>query len=68
MAMRRDDLTPNEQIRQDKLEASYAALQQRLGDSQYMVRIREQIARLDARPPAPRLTREEFLDQIAVTE
>jgi len=60
MAVRRDDLSPDEQDRQRALDRSWAGAQEALKDPDFRARLEASIARVNA-SDAPRLTREEFL-------
>ena len=60
-----EDLTPEQRADLAGRRASYESAQRRLKDPVFMARLWAQMAELDARPPAPRLTREEFLAQFA---
>ena len=60
MAVRRDDLSPDEQDRQRALDRSWAAAQEALEDADFRARLEASIARVNASNTTPR-TREEFL-------
>jgi hypothetical protein len=60
MAVRRDDLSPDEQDRQRALDRSWAGAQEALKDPDFRARLEASIARVNASDAAP-VTREEFL-------
>lgn len=61
MALRRDDLSTEQLEHQHALDRSWAEAQRGLADPEFRAYLEESIRRLDAREPAPLLTREEFL-------
>lgn len=61
MALRRE--TPEELECQKALDRSWAEAQRLLADPEYRRFLEDAIRRLDAKPPAPTLTREEFLER-----
>jgi hypothetical protein len=64
MALRREDLSPEERARQEALDLSWAEAQRSLADPEFRAYLIESMRRIDAKdPPAPTLTREEFLAQ-----
>jgi hypothetical protein len=63
MAMRHEHLTADELRRQADLDASYTSAQRRLRDRPFMARLRRRLAALDTESRAPRLTKDQFLDQ-----
>lgn len=63
MALRREDLTPEQLELQRALDRSWAEVQVGLADPEFRAYLDESIRRLDAKEPAPLLTREEFLAQ-----
>lgn len=63
MALRREDLSPDERARQEALDLSWAEAQRSLADPEFRAYLVESIRRLEAKDPAPILTREEFLAQ-----
>jgi hypothetical protein len=63
MAMRREDLTPEEMRRQASYDASYVSAQRRLRDRSFMAHLRRRLTALDTEPRPPRLTKQQFLDQ-----
>jgi hypothetical protein len=65
MALRHDDLTPEQQERQRKYDVSFAAARRARSDSAFMAAIYEAMAEIDSRPAEPALTREEFLAETA---
>lgn len=60
MAIRHDDLSPEEQDRQRALDRSWAGAQEALKDPDFRARLEASIARVNA-SDSPPLTREEFL-------
>jgi hypothetical protein len=67
MALRREDLGPEERERQDALDRSWAQAQRDLADPELRDYLEESLRRLDAAKPAPLLSREEFLAQTEIT-
>ena len=65
MALRREDLSPEELERQCGLDRSWVDAGRALADPSFRVGLVDSIGRLDGRDPAPLLTRAEFL---ALTE
>ena len=63
MALRREHLTPEQLAYQRALDRSWAEAQLGLADPEFRSYLDESIRRLDAKAPAPLLTREEFLAQ-----
>ena len=63
MAMRHEDLTPEELRRQAGFDASYLSAQRRLRDRSFVAQLRRRLATLDTEPRSARLTREQFLEQ-----
>ena len=61
MALRRDTLTPEQLHRQEALDRSWEAAQRGLADPEFRAYLEQSMRELDERPPAPLLTREEFL-------
>lgn len=61
MALRREDLTPEQLERQRGLDESYAHGLRLWADPEWRATVRESLRRLDAEPPAPRVSRDEFL-------
>jgi hypothetical protein len=68
VALRREDLSPEELERQVALDRSWAGAQRSLADPEFRAYLEESIRRLDARGPAPLLTREEFLARTAIPD
>ncbi len=68
MALRRDDLTPEQLELQRALDRSWAEAQRGLADPEFRAYLEDSMRRLDAREPAPVLTREEFLAQTRVLD
>lgn len=68
MALRREDLKPEERERQEALDRSWAQAQRDLADPEFRGYLEESLRRLDAREPAPLLTREEFLAQTQIPD
>lgn len=67
MALCRDDLTPEQLARQEAYDRSWASLQEARANPEMVAWLREQIRRLDERPPAPKKTKEEFLAESGLT-
>ncbi len=64
MALRREDLSPEERARQEALDLSWTEAQRSLADPEFRAYLVESMRRIDAKDPAaPILTREEFLAQ-----
>jgi hypothetical protein len=63
MALHREDLTFEQLRRQEALDQSWAAAQRDLADPEFRAYLEESLRQLNERPPAPLLTREEFLAQ-----
>jgi hypothetical protein len=63
MALRREDLSPEELQRQRALDRSWAAAQRDLADPDFRGRLEGSLQRLDSKPATPLLTREQFLEQ-----
>ena len=63
VALRRDDLTPEQLEYQRALDRSWAEAQRGLADPEFRAYLEDSIRRLDAKEPVPVLTREEFLAQ-----
>jgi hypothetical protein len=64
MALRREDLTPEQLAHQEGLDRSWASAQRQLADPEFRAYLEASIRRIDAMDPPPRtLTREEFLAQ-----
>lgn len=63
MALRREDLSTDQLEHQRALDRSWAEAQRGLADPEFRAHLEDSIRRLDARDPAPMLTREEFLAQ-----
>jgi hypothetical protein len=61
MALRREDLSPDELERQEALDRSWVAAQSDLADADFRGYLQESLRRLDAEEPPPALTRDEFL-------
>lgn len=65
MTLRREGLTPDQRARQEGVDLSWAEAQRSLADPEFRAYLDESIRRLDAKDPAPVLTREEILAQTA---
>jgi hypothetical protein len=63
VALRREDLTPEQLEHQRALDRSWAEAQRGLADPEFGAYLDDSIRRLDIKEPAPMLTREEFLAQ-----
>lgn len=68
MALRREDLTPEQLEHQRALDQSWAEAQMGLADLEFRTYLEDSIRRLDAKEPAPLLTREEFMAQTQVLD
>jgi hypothetical protein len=68
VALRREDLTPEQLEHQRALDRSWAEAQRGLADPGFRSYLEESIGGLDAREPAPLLTRDEFLAQTKVLD
>lgn len=66
MALRREDLSPEERHRQEVLDRSWAQAQRDLADTASRDYLEQSLKRLDEGAPAPMLTHEEFLGQTEV--
>jgi hypothetical protein len=65
VGLRREDLSPEQLEHQRALDRSWGEAQRGLADPQLRAYLEDSIRRLDAKEPAPLLTREEFLAQTA---
>ena len=63
VALRREDLTPEQLEHQRALDRSWAAAQRGLADPEFRAYLEDSIRRLDAKEPAALLSRYEFLAQ-----
>jgi hypothetical protein len=63
MALRRDDLSPEQLEHQRALDRSWAAARRDLADAEFRAYLEQSLRRLDEKEPGPSLTREEFLAQ-----
>lgn len=61
MALRREDLSPEQLARQEGLDLSWAEAQRELADPEFRSYLEASLRRIDEGAPAPTLTREEFL-------
>ena len=68
VALRREDLTPEQLEHQRALDRSWAEAQRGLADPEFRAYLEASIRRLDAKEPAPLLTREEFLARTKVLD
>jgi hypothetical protein len=68
MALRREDLTPEQLKLQRALDRSWAEAQRGLADPEFRAYLARSVRRLDAEEPAPMLTREEFLAKTKVLD
>ena len=68
VAMRREDLTPEQLEHQRALDRSWAEAQRGLADPEFRSYLEESIRQLDTKDPAPLLTRYEFLAQSKVLD
>lgn len=65
MALRREDLSPEQVAYQQGLDRSWAGAQRELADPEFRARLEASLRRLDEDDLGPALTREEFLAQTA---
>ena len=63
VALRREDLTPEQLEHQRALDRSWAEAQRGLAEPEFRAYLEDSIRRLDSKEPAALLTREEFLAQ-----
>jgi hypothetical protein len=68
VALHREDLNAERLERQRALDLSWTEAQRGLADPELRAYLEESIRRLDAKEPAPVLTREQFLAQTTVTD
>lgn len=68
VALRREDLNPEQLERQRALDRSWAQAQRDLADPEFRSYLEQSIRRLDTEGPAPLLTRREFLAQATSTD
>jgi hypothetical protein len=68
VALRREDLNAEQLERQQALDRSWVEAQRGLADPEFRAYLEDSIRRLDAKEPAPLLTREEFLAQTVLDE
>lgn len=68
VALRREHLSPEQLEHQRALDRSWAQAQRDLADPERRRYLEESIRGLDAKEPAPLLTREEFLAQTTVSD
>jgi hypothetical protein len=68
VALRREDLTPEQLDHQRSLDRSWGAAQRDLADPEFRAYLERSLRRLDAKEPAPMLTREEFLAQTTASD
>ena len=68
MALRREDLSPEQLEHQRALDRSWAQGQRDLADLEFRGYLEQSLRRLDTKEPAPLLTREEFLAQTKVSD
>lgn len=68
VAPRREDLNAEQLGRQRALDRSWVEAERELADPEFRGYLEDSIRRLDAKEPAPVLTREEFLEQTAVSD
>ena len=68
VALRREDLTPEQLERQRALDRSWAEAQRGLADPEFRTYLEDSIRRLDGEVPSPLLTRDEFLAQTKVLD
>lgn len=63
VALRREDLTPEQMRYQRALDRSWAVVQQRLADAECVADFEASMRRIDSGEASPPLTRDEFLAQ-----
>jgi hypothetical protein len=68
VALRREDLSPEQLEHQRALDRSWAEAQRDLDDPEFRSYLEQSLRRLDTKEPAPLLTREEFLAQTAAAD
>ncbi|HEX7196640.1 MAG TPA: hypothetical protein VF364_07370 [Candidatus Limnocylindria bacterium] len=68
MALRREDLSPDQLAHQQGLDRSWAGAQRDLADPEVRAYLEASLRRLDSQEPPPTLTREEFLAQTAIED
>jgi hypothetical protein len=68
VALRRDDLSPEQLAHQRALDRSWAEAQRDLADPEFRTHLEQVLRRLDTKAPAPLLTREEFLAQTTASD
>lgn len=68
VALRREDLSPEQLARQEGLDLSWAEAQQELADPEFRAYLEASMRRIDEGTPAPTLTREEFLAQTEIPD
>jgi hypothetical protein len=64
MALRREDLTPEQLARQEAYDRSWADQRRMMADPDFVAFLKERMRQLDERP-APRITGEQFLAMTA---
>lgn len=68
MALRYEDLTPEESARQEALSRSWESAQRDLADPVIRAELEHALDELDGKPRAPAVTAEEFLAQTEPVE
>jgi hypothetical protein len=68
MALRREDLTPEQLEHQRALDRSWAEAQRGLADPEFRAYLENSIRRLATNEPASMMTREEFLAQTKILD
>jgi len=63
VALRREDLSPEQLEHQRALDRSWTEAQRDLADPEFRNYLEQSLRQLDTKEPAPLLTREEFLAQ-----
>lgn len=66
VALRREDLNPEQLAHQQGLDRSWAGAQRDLADPEFRAYLEASMRRLDIKDPAPTLTREQFLAQTEI--
>jgi hypothetical protein len=65
MALRREDLTPEQLARQEAYDRSWADQRRMMADPAFVAFLKDRLRELDGRPAAPQITGEQFLAMTA---
>ncbi len=68
MALRREDLDPEQLDHQRALDRSWSAAQRDLADPEFRAYLEASLLRIETKGPATLLTREEFLAQTKLSD